>query len=318
MVETVRFVRLFYCYARRDKEHRDELSKYLRRDHIVEWYDREILPGQDWATVIEEKLNTADIILLLISADFMSSEYCYGTEMRRALARDEAEEAIAIPVILRPVHWKGTPISKLQVLPTDGNPVTSWPNPDQAFYNVADGIHKVIDKRLKEQYHSDAKKSISEGRNAEAILAYQRALSFAQDDSSLYNELGEFLFSQQQYEAALEAYTNATLHDLQNAQFHLNKGNALYKLERYEEALVAYEEAIQLISNDFSGYKNRGDALFKLGRYQEALDSYAHAIQLSPSNYHLHKRKGDILVRLGNFVEALSSYEEAMRYNPDD
>ena len=80
---------------------------------------------------------------MLVSADFMASDYCYDVEMQRAMARHEAQEARVIPVILRPVDWQEAPFGKLQALPTDGKPITDWSNQDTAFVNVASGIRTV-------------------------------------------------------------------------------------------------------------------------------------------------------------------------------
>ncbi|SRR6266436_2206735 len=89
-------------------------------------------------------LNSAQIILLLVSPDFLASEYCYGDEVERAMKRHEAGEAIVIPIILRPVEWEDTPFSKLQPLPTDGRPATRWRNLDEAFLDIERGIRKAI------------------------------------------------------------------------------------------------------------------------------------------------------------------------------
>jgi tetratricopeptide (TPR) repeat protein len=144
-----RSIEIFFAYARKDEELRDELAKQLSmlkwQKLIKDWHDREISAGNEWAQEIDKHLNTAHIILLLVSADFIASEYCYGTEVQRALQRHEAREARVIPVILRPVDWKSTPLSKLQALPRDGIPVTSWINRDEAFYSVAQGIRKIVE-----------------------------------------------------------------------------------------------------------------------------------------------------------------------------
>jgi WD40 repeat protein len=89
-------------------------------------------------------LNTAQIILLLVSPDFMASDYCYSIEMQRAIERHEQGEAQVIPIILRPVYWQDV-LGKLQALPTDGLPVTDpdWHNIDRALYNVTKGIRNV-------------------------------------------------------------------------------------------------------------------------------------------------------------------------------
>ena len=99
--------------------------------------------GQEWAGAIDEHLNRADVVLLLVSADFLASDYCYDREMTRALERDDAGDARVIPVILRSVDWHGAQFAKLQALPKDARPVTSWPDRDEAFTDVARGIRQV-------------------------------------------------------------------------------------------------------------------------------------------------------------------------------
>src|SRR5690348_14541991 len=122
-------IHLFISYAREDEALKMQLVKHLSllraQDIITVWHDRDISAGKDWVNEINVNLNTAHIILLLISADFLASEYCYSVEVRRALERHESGEAYVIPVILRPVDWSEAPFSKLQTLPTDGKPITS-------------------------------------------------------------------------------------------------------------------------------------------------------------------------------------------------
>lgn len=146
-------IKLFFSYAHEDENLRDELAKHLsilRRQGIIsEWYDRDITAGSEWANAIDDNLDTADIILLLISPDFIASDYCYDTEMTRAMERHEAGEALVIPVILRPTRWSGAPFSKLQALPKNAKPVTSWPDQDEAFLYVAEAIHKVAEQMAK-------------------------------------------------------------------------------------------------------------------------------------------------------------------------
>jgi hypothetical protein len=101
------------------------LSALRQQGVITEWHDRKIVAGTDWKQSIDEHLMTATVILLLISPDFLASDYCYGVEMQRALARHAAGDACVIPVILRPVDWQGTPFAHLHCVPTDARPVNS-------------------------------------------------------------------------------------------------------------------------------------------------------------------------------------------------
>jgi hypothetical protein len=122
-------VEVFYSYAHEDEAFRDELEKHLsllrRQGLITAWHDRHILPGADWSQAIDEHLERASVILLLISADFLASDYCYGLEMQRALQRQQANEARVVPILLRPVDWHNAPFAHLQALPTAGKPITS-------------------------------------------------------------------------------------------------------------------------------------------------------------------------------------------------
>ena len=81
------------------------------------------------ADAIDEHLEAADVVLLLISADFLASDYCYDTEMKRALEKHKAGKARVIPIIIRPVDWKGAPFGELQALPKNAKAVTSWQLP---------------------------------------------------------------------------------------------------------------------------------------------------------------------------------------------
>ena len=142
-------VEVFYSYAHKDEVIRKTLEKHLsllhRQGLITAWHDRHILPGADWSQAIDEHLERASVILLLISADFLASDYCYGLEMQRALQRHQANEVRVIPILLRPVDWNKAPFAHLQALPTGAKPITTWRNRDEAFTDVAAGIRRVIE-----------------------------------------------------------------------------------------------------------------------------------------------------------------------------
>ena len=143
--------KIFFCYAHEDEPLLNKLKSHLsplRRQGLIKmWHDRDISAGTEWEQEIKEQLNTARIILLLISPDFMDSDYCYGIEMQRALERDKRGEALVIPIILRPVHLQDV-LGNLQALPIDAKPVmsSSWHSQDEAFFNVTEGIRTVAVK----------------------------------------------------------------------------------------------------------------------------------------------------------------------------
>ncbi|MCW5313450.1 TIR domain-containing protein [Nostoc sp. KVJ3] len=142
-------VEVFFSYSHRDETLRDELAKHLttmrRQKIITAWYDREITAGSEWADNIYVHLNSAQIILLLVSADFLASDYCYDIELKRAMERHETGEACVIPIILKPVDWQGAPFGKLQALPKNAESISTWADRDQAFLNVVQGIRRVVE-----------------------------------------------------------------------------------------------------------------------------------------------------------------------------
>lgn len=141
-------VEVFYSYSHKDEEFRDELEKHLvmlkREGFISGWHDRKIEAGIEWRDQINEHLESAGIILLLISSDFLASDYCYDIEMKRAMQRHDNGEARVIPIILRTCDWRSGPFAKLQALPKNATPIKSWVDKDEAFTDVAAGIRLVI------------------------------------------------------------------------------------------------------------------------------------------------------------------------------
>lgn len=142
--------KLFFSYSHADELLRDQLEKQLailkRQGQLETWHDRRIGAGQDFGHEIDAQLEVADIILLLVSADFLASDYCYDIEMKRAIERHQEGEAIVIPVILRPCLWHDTPFGKLRATPTDGKAITQRPDRDQAFLEVAQDVKRSLSR----------------------------------------------------------------------------------------------------------------------------------------------------------------------------
>ncbi len=142
--------KIFFSYSHADEELADMLQKHLatmkNNGLITTWHDRCLRAGDDFSHEIDKNLNDADVILLLISSDFIASGYCYEIEMAKAIERHEAGEARVIPVILRSCDWHETPFGKLLAAPKDGEPVSKWPDLDEAFLDVANAIKTVIKK----------------------------------------------------------------------------------------------------------------------------------------------------------------------------
>jgi TIR domain len=141
----------FVSYSHRDERFRASLETHLailKRNGVLKvWHDRKITPGFVLDEEIDSNLRTADLIIVLVSPDFIASDYCYSMELRLAMELHASGRARVVPVILRPVDWRDAPFSKLVALPTDAKPITTWNNRDKAFLNVTDGIRKLLDER---------------------------------------------------------------------------------------------------------------------------------------------------------------------------
>jgi len=146
-------VSLFYSYAHEDEILREELCGHLkileRRKLVSPWHDRQIQAGEDWNQQISGELQMADLVLLLVSTDFINSDYIFGKELTVAMQRHAAGMATVVPIMIRAVNIESEdadafPFMKLQGLPTDMRPVTSWPNRDEAWTNVAKGLRVTV------------------------------------------------------------------------------------------------------------------------------------------------------------------------------
>jgi len=329
-VASMRTIKIFYCYARKDKALRDELEKHLEiLKHlglITPWYDREIQPGVEWKREIDRHLNTADIVLLLISADFMHSTYCYGTEMRRALERHEAGEARVLPIILRPVDWKGTPISELQALPAEGKAITKWTNRDEAFEDVARGIRKVVETLLPHKVHKQWQLLVDKGDAYyqaedyyEALVIYEQAIGLDPMNALAYERKAKSFQLLEEHKKALHAYEQAISLDPTNAKLYRSKGNILEKTEQFVEALTAYEQAVGLDFANADLFENICFLLRWIGsrNAEEAATAYERITLLQPKYFTFYYEKGDHLKQLGRYEDALVAYNQAIRLSTD-
>lgn len=143
-------LRLFVSYSHSDEQLKNELLKHLeplKRLNLIEsWHDRKLVAGEKWEESISKNLEEADIILLLVSIDFINSKYCYDVELDRALELHASQKATIIPVILRNCLWQHTSFAKIQALPRDAKAVCAWADRDEAFTNIADGIRQTAEQ----------------------------------------------------------------------------------------------------------------------------------------------------------------------------
>jgi hypothetical protein len=137
----------FCVYAHKDAPLRNQLHGHFelarRQGLLIHHSDRDIDAGTPWRGVVDEYLESADIILLLISRHFFESDHAYDTEMKRALERHQNGEATVIPVILRLCVWTNAPFAALQALPPGGKPITTFSDREKGFSQVVEAVEKI-------------------------------------------------------------------------------------------------------------------------------------------------------------------------------
>jgi len=145
--------RAFVSYCHADEQYRAELDKHLsllRRQGLVDiWSDHRIPPGGEIEAHISAELDAADLVILLVSSDFMNSDYCYGVEVQRAMERHHAGSAIVVPIIVRPCDWTSSPLGGLKALPKDAKPLVKWATLDDAFLDVVQSLRRLITEQTK-------------------------------------------------------------------------------------------------------------------------------------------------------------------------
>ncbi len=284
------------------------------------WADTDIDAGALWENEIKKHPNKAQIILLLISSYFISSDYCYSIEMQTALEKHARGEACVIPVIVRACPWEGTPLGKLQALPKNAKAVTSdhWHTQHDAFLSIFNGVKNVVNKwPEKERLWNACLSYYKSGQYEEALKAIEAIAVLGFDYVQLSKIKGDALFQLQAYKEALEAYEYALNLNPDERDLYNAKGLVLYHLGRNREAVIAYRETIKRGSSTPSSLAVMGLALCNLGEYQEGLDICEEALRLDSTTTDAYLGKGHALCGLGSYEEALVAYDEVLRRAPD-
>lgn len=212
---------IFFSYSHVDENLRNQLEIHLstlKRQGLIEtWHDRRIIAGDEFDTAISDNMDKADVILLLVSADFIASDYCYSKEMARALERHHAGECRVIPVILRPCDWKHTPLAKLTGVPTDNRAITSWPSIDDALLNVTGQIRAAVEQRNKSSKGSTPA-AINQSRTQIHAMPARQAMAQPARSSNLrltkeFSDLDRDEFIHQSFDF-IAKYFEASLNEL--------------------------------------------------------------------------------------------------------
>ena len=251
---SVQLATVFFSYSHADEAPRDELEKHLallKRQSIIQaWHDRRIGAGSEIDGHISSHIESDDIILLLVSSDFLASDYCYDREMLRAMERHESGEAIVIPVILRACDWHGAPFGKLNASPTDGLPITQWPDRDQAFLEVTRAIRDAVGRLENSEASAPAYEAESPAPTKSSPMGTQGSHQSDQRSSNLrltkeFSQRDKDRFKQETFDYLAKFFENSlselsTRNDGIEGDFRRVDGNRLTaKVYRNGDAVTA-------------------------------------------------------------------------------
>lgn len=289
-------IKVFFCYANEDRLLSKELENQLRplrkERYITGWFSFDILAGTEWACELETRLYAASIILLFVSPDFVASDYLYDKQMQIALEQHRMGKAYVIPIIVRPVDWKTTPLGHLEVLPVGGKPVTLWGNRDQVWLDVTYKIKELIKVLLVKELLSkeETARILTRAVKQPAISPLRTASS--DDDNRIVLKSPDVLE---------EIFINSKTLDEWRKE-----GRKHFRAHRYELALYAYQQVIQFISYQpyrtdadhrvqADAYHAQASVLQAQHRYSEALIAIEEALKLTPGRLFLIKHKKGLL-----------------------
>ena len=299
-------IAVFISYAHKDNILKDRLVEHLSnlkyRGLITIWHDREISAGNDWEHEINTHLENASIVLLLISASFMASHYCYSIEMKRALERHQLGEAKVIPVLLRPVMFTDAPFAQLQWLPSNGKFVATWRNRDSAFVDIALGIEHAL---------------LQDERGWTYSESYDNQRGNVRGGHDLWEERSLQNKEQRYYEQSLLAYQRALRHNPADLAALKGKGIVLEALKRYPEAIDVFRQLAAHTPQSFP-YTRMGDIFLKMNKVPDAAAAYEQAIRYDDQYALAYDGMGRALAQLGKTSEAEQAYERAKRLGYED
>lgn len=301
---------------------------------------------------INAYLSSADIILLMVSPDFLFSEYCWGVEVQKAIQRHEAGDACVIPVVLRHVIWEGAPFAKLQALPRNKEPIANWEDQDAAYHDVAKGISNAV-RRLRatskqpsdsnqqsvKSYRQKAGKfirgKIYELRmlmvelllgNHKVILqtGWEIVIAGFGAIAAIFGVIvaGDRLVLSPNFAQELEFCVNkmqscaALWMGQAKVEDFINRASFKAKQGYSERALDDFDKAVKLKSNDAETYYKLGNAHYDLGDKGSALEAYDKAIKLNPGYVRAYSKRGNVRSALGDKEAALADYDKAIELSP--
>jgi hypothetical protein len=290
-------VKAFISYSHKDEALRNELESHLamlKRSGVIEtWHDRRIVAGSELDSAISEQLESAQIILLLISADFLASNYCYDVELGRAMEKHSDGSAVVIPVILRPCDWHSSPFGKLMATPTDGKPVTMFANQDEAFTNIAKDIRRAAERFGPSQpsVQISAQRPIQPPQLSHAAMpAAERSSNLRVKRTFNDHERDDFLENAYEY---IARYFEGSLNELQKRNSQISTKFKRVDANSFTASIYANGERVSVcsvVSGNIGGFG--GNSIRYSASSDAPRNSWNEQLTVGDDGYTLHLQGG--------------------------
>jgi tetratricopeptide (TPR) repeat protein len=321
-------LRVFLSYSHNDEKLCEKFLVHLSqltRDGLIEpWNDRRITAGSEWANEIDEHLKSAHVIILLVSADFLNSDYCNDIEMKCALDRSQKGEARVVSVILRPCDWETSRFAKLQALPQGGKPVVDWKTLDHGFLDVVKGLRRSIVELCgpgpvrAQVLQTKIRRHPWRWASGLVLAALLLACLWLWSNSRRYLKQGTDLLNVGWYPAARQPLRQAR-------RLNPLSGKAGCGLEAIELDAIRYDRTRfeQRLNEANRQYPNcaylkvlTGDQKYRAGDRQGAFADYQEAVKREPQLAEAYFDMGRILELDGDLDSALPQYQKAAQLSP--
>lgn len=296
--------KLFFSYSHKDEELRNELETHLallrRQGIITSWHDRRITAGEDFARTIDSELESSQIVLLLVSANFLASDYCYEKEMTRALERQDEGSAIVIPVILHPCDWHSAPFGKLRATPTDGKAISMFANMQEGMSIVARDVREAASK-VSEQRPNVVKDSAIE-KNESRVDSKPRSSNLRIKKKFDDHERDQFLEDCYEY---IARYFDGSLEEL--ARRHQQLKTRFKRLDATSFNAAIYENGQRIAQCSIWYGSNFGSSSIAYSQSDHApRNSYNESLSVVDDGYSLQLKALGMQFRGGSIEASLS------------
>ena len=318
-------LKAFITYSHNDLQQNTELKTRLavmeNESKITLWDDNEILPGDEWYKDISTHLAGSDILLYLVSAASLESKNC-NKELAGALEINIR----VIPIILESCDWQNHQLSRFEVLPHKGKPISKWDHEGDGWQNVVEGIRKAVEEMQVDVQNETLPEWVFQQGNFllmleqmdRAIEAYSHAITLNPNYAAAYNNRGVAYYNKSDYARAIDDYTKAINLNPNDTASYNNRGVAYGEKGDCDLSIANYTKAIQLNSDDAIAYNNRGITYYNKGDCDRAITDYTKAINLNPDDAEVYTNRGAAYLQKDDFDQAIIDCTKAIQLNSDD